>query len=513
MCVILVLKLGEWGKDAVQSVMSFCQSIPWWAIGTVFHLASFVLVVCHCLCSRREATSALLWIFVAWSFPFFGPLFYLSFGVNRLPAKGWVKAVHDRRFLEARRKQEQAEFPLAYWRAMYDMVKTEPADAFSRGLDRAMDAIVGDFPLLNGNRIEPLVGESEAYPAMLAAIRDAKHHIHLQTFIFSDDAVGREFMQALATKAREGVEVRVLYDRFGSTFAQFSGLFRRYRRIPNMQIVGWTQANPLKRQFQINLRNHRKALVVDGCVAFLGGMNINTQQTRSGAVRDYHFRACGPVVLELQYTFMRDWDFMTGEGADRCLKECYFRHQDAAGSTAVRLLNSGPTDEMGAIADVIFMAITSAQHEVLIATAYFVPTRAILEALRTAALRGVNVRLIVPRRSNHIYAGMAGQALYVELLAAGVRIFRRKPPFMHAKACVVDDTFVLVGTANMDVRSLRLNYETNLAIHDCDFAEVMKRILLDEVNQSDEIVESEWNHRSPLKRFAENLAALLMPVL
>lgn len=481
-----------------------------WAL---LHMVCFLLVTYHCLMRMREPSSTVLWIFVAWSLPILGPLLYLSFGVDRVPTKGWRKQVHDDSFLAERRARESETFPLAYWRAMYDRVAAEPVRPVEQKINRTLQSILPDFPLLGGNDVNLLVGGGSAFAAMLAAIEGARHHVHIQTFIIADDTVGRRFMELLADKARAGVEVRLLYDRFGATGALLGGLFRRYRGVANFRIVGWTQANPMKRQFQVNLRNHRKALIVDGRTAFCGGINLQDQAMRDGEVRDYHIRLFGPAALELQYTFLRDWNFMTEEGPDALLRDGYFPHSERSEGALVRLVNSGPTSEMEAVCDAFFAAISAAEKQILIATAYFVPGPDMRRALRIAALRGVDVRLVVPRKSNHIYVGLAAQALFGELLDAGVRVYRRRPPFMHAKACMIDSCVALVGTANMDIRSLRLNYETNLAVHDENFANEVKRAILDELSVAEEIERGAWQRRPVVKRLAENAAALLAPVL
>lgn len=484
-------------------------------MGWGMHIAGFLLVSYHCLSSGRDTAARILWIFVSWSFPVIGPMLYLSFGINRLPAKGWHKQVHDEKFLEERRVREAETFPLAYWRSMYGNVASEPYCDFGRKLDRAMDSILPSFPLLGGNDLRILIDGNEAIPAMLKAIESAESHVHVQSFIVRNDHVGHEFLDLLAKKARSGITVRFMYDRFGSTHAIITRLFRKYRDIPNMKIVGWTQANPLKRQFQVNLRNHRKIIVVDGKIAFCGGMNVQDQSEGRGTmmVRDYHFAVQGPAVLELQYTFMRDWNFMTDEGPEELLREIYFPREPVAGDSLVRIVNSGPTAEMEAIRDVLFFAISGAEKEILLVTPYFVPTREILKAIRAAALRGVDVRIVVPGRTNHICAGLAGQALYDGLLDAGVRIFRRAPPFMHAKAYVVDGKFALVGTANLDIRSLRLNYETNLAVHGEEFANRLREVILGEIAASEEVNLTAWQRRSKSQQLVENIAGLFMPVL
>ena len=491
---------------------------PWVSYGSALHVVAFLLVTYHCLKERREATVALLWIFVAWSFPVIGPIFYLSFGINKVPSKGWLKQRADERLVGQRRQIQEANSPqLAYWRAVHENSVAEPDTEFARELNSAMNAGLTDYPLLGGNHLELLINGDEAYPQMLSAIGKAQDHIHLQSFIFKNDSVGRQFMEALVAKARAGTTVRILVDRFGSTHGVLTGFFRRYRGVPNLEIAGWTQANPVKRQFQINLRNHRKLLIVDGEEAYTGGINISTrnvQRPAGPAIRDYHFKVRGPIVQEMQFSFMGDWHFMTSQDPHMLLDQRYFPKVEPEGNALVRLVNGGPsTAEKNIISDVIFTCIVSAESDIVAATPYLVPTVDLLQAFRSAALRGVRVKLVVPAKNNHSYAGMAGRARYETLLEAGVEIYERPPPFMHAKALIIDNSFALVGTANLDERSLRLNYETNLAVHDPSFAAELKRAVLAEIEQSSKIELAKWRERPFAHRIAENFCNLMTPIL
>lgn len=489
---------------------------PYAVLAGVMHLAAFFFVTFHCLRFRRDPTSALFWLLLSWFIPFLGPLAYLMFGIYKVPLKGRHKADADQRFMALRRLLEEPGAALTYWRSVREASAAQPASAAARDLNGAMNSILEEYPLLGGNDIELLIGGEEAYPRMLDAIRGAKHHIHFQTFIIKPDAVGREFMELLAEKARAGVAVRLMYDRFGSTYAVLAGFLRRYRGIPNLRLAGWTQANVFKRQFQVNLRNHRKILVVDNEAAFTGGINLSVENQAAnpgGAIRDYHFALRGPIVQELQFSFLRDWQYMTGEATEGLLVPEHFRATPGPGRALVRVVNSGPASEMEAASDVFFLAITAARRQLLAVTPYFAPPTDILHALRAAAMRGVDVRLIVPRENNHPYAGWAGRALYDELLCTGVRIYERQPPFMHAKALVVDDVMALVGSANLDVRSLRLNYETDLAVYDETFISSLTRAIHLEMILSQEITLASWRSRPVHHQLLENFCSLLIPVL
>lgn len=482
------------------------------ALTSTMHILAFVLVTFHSLRRKRNASSTILWIFVAWSFPVAGPILYLCFGVDRTPDKGFKKYLTDSNLLNARANAIESA-PYAYW---HNPVAVPDDSSLQRNMNRILNALVPDHPAHPDNRIVPLVCGDETYHEMLAAIRCAKKHIHLQSFIIARDTVSREFMEALAERAAAGVRVRLLYDRFGSTRAHLTGFFQKYQHHENIQIVGWTQVNPLKRQFQINLRNHRKVLVVDGSKAFFGGVNIHDENTIAnpgGPIRDYHFSVEGPMVQELQYSFLRDWHFITDENPADLLTEEYFPQTAPAGNVTARLVNSGPSTEKDVAVETFFNAVALAQKQILAVTPYFVPPAEILRALHSAALRGVDVRLVLPQKNNHRYAGFASHALYEELLLAGVQIYERQPPFMHAKALVIDGEFSLVGTANLDNRSLTLNYETSAAVYSPEFADAMKDLIHEDIEFSREITLTEWRQRPAYRRLLENLALLMAPVL
>jgi len=491
-------------------------ALVWWSLSFI-HLLITASVAFYCLRHRRDSSVTLGWIFTVWSLPLAGALLFAAFGINRVTRKSWRKHQSDRELRIFRQAREEETMPLAYWRAVHQRHLAEPPSPLGQKLNTMMNAVLPEYPLLDGNHIEPLVTGDEAFPRMLDAIRGARHHIHLQTFILGNDQVGRQFLELLAEKARAGVQVRLLFDAFGSTHARFSGMLRRYRNIPKLDIVAWTQVNPVKRQFQVNLRNHRKVLIVDGQAAFTGGINIQQEHiTRPAGMpqQDYHFHLAGPIVQELQYTFLQDWYFMTDEDPHHILTNDYFPPSEPAGKALLRVVNGSPTSEnVETLTDVFFATITAATRTLTIITPYLVPTKDILHAIRATALRGVDTRLLVPRQNNHVYAGLAGQALYDELLSANVRIFERRPPFLHAKALIADNEAAIIGTANMDVRSLRLNYETNLVVYDERFIYDLNRIIARDMAQSDEIDLIEWRKRPARRQLLENFCNLLTPVL
>ena len=493
-----------------------------WACGlaaALLHVVLVLFVVFHCLRAPREPRSSLLWIAITCAFPVIGFLFYLAVGINRMPAKRWRKKKSDEvlwNFLLPVPANGEIMQPSAYWREIARAPRPVLRDSYSLTLNQVLDQLGMHDSLLGGNTVQALPDGTNAYPAMLHAIEQARHHIHLQSYIIAPDDAGRKLMELLARRAREGIRVRVLYDSYGSARARWRGFFRAYASVPNMSVVGFSQANILRRQMQINLRNHRKLLVVDGASAFLGGLNISDGNLGIGGIRgaihDFHFKVTGPSVLDLQYTFLRDWYYMTEEDPEIILGAPYFPSPVLAGDVPMRVLNAGPTD-VEALGDVFFNLICGAKKEILIVTPYFIPTEDLRSALRSAALRGVDVRILVPKRGNNWLAQYAARSFFEELLVSGVRIFERFPPFMHTKLIVADGRIVVLGSANFDTRSIRLNYETSMLVCDAKFGERMKALLHADLIQSTEVRLSDWRLRSTACRFRENFCALFSPVL
>ena len=484
--------------------------------GTVLHITLSFLVILHLLRRPRDARTSLLWIFIASVFPFVGPLAYVLFGINTVPNKGWQKQYSDSIFWKRQRLNIRSTHPLAKMHTQRSTLRVTPANPALTPLNRILDHLSANHPLLGGNDIQLLEPAGVALEEMFFAIRNARHHIHLSTYIFNDDNVGQRLMTLLVERAKAGVQVRVLYDAFGSARANLRLFFWRQRHVPNLQLIGFSQANVLKRKFQLNLRNHRKILVVDGNIAFTGGVNFHDvylPRTDTSGTIDYHFRLRGPVVLELQYTFLRDWYYMTDEHVEKLLSSHFFPAPECVGDTAIRLQNSGPTrDETGAALDIFFAAVNLARKQILIVTPYFVPPESLILALRQAAYRGVDVKVLVPSVNNHPTLQLASHALYKPLLTSGIRIFEREPPFIHAKATLIDDSAAIIGSANLDPRSLFLNYETNLVVFDENFTARLKSAVLNDFTHSREVLYAEWRRRPRLHQLAENFFNLFHPI-
>ena len=477
------------------------------------HVLLAGLLTYDVLLHKNRPVSAVLWLALVWTLPYAGALGYLTFGMDRVRRGAAERAAS--RELVFRRARLHPEFERhALERHHFDL--TDPHRHAGSHIFRGTDPAVERNHVLRGNRVELLVDGEEFYPALWRAVEEAEASIHVQTFIVGRDRVGHELVGALSRRAEDGLDVRLLYDRFGSTWAHYLGFFDEARR-RGVEVQSISQANPLKGRFQVNLRNHRKVAVVDGREAFVGGLNFQEKHdgrfSEGEPVRDYHLRIEGPAVADLQFQFVEDWVFASGDPPERLLGEACFPELEETGDALVQVVPGGPEDEGRGLADAFFGAVTSARESLLVATPYFVPDEPLLEAFRYAAMQGVDVRLVLPGRSNHRYAEFAARALYEELLEAGVRIFEREPPFMHAKAMVVDDVYAMMGSANLDHRSLHLNFETNVEVGDPGFARRVRRQVESEIGRSREVELEEHRARPHHRRLAENFCYLFQPVL
>ncbi len=474
-------------------------------LAAIAYVLAMIATAVHILLRKEEPRSAALWLFSVLMVPAVGIALYLAFGVDRVRRKTLLKEAGNLYL----RQEYMAHLPrskAAYEYPERDEEEAYPAAEFPAVLERFCER-----PLLTGNRVKLMLQGDQAYQHMLDAIDRAQSSVNLQTYIFMADRVGRQFAEAMIRKARSGVECRLLYDAVGSIDSLW---FLDELAHTNVHVHAFTPLNPLKRRWQINLRNHRKLLIVDGKVGFSGGMNVSEKHlvdhpllTR---VKDYHFMLEGPIVHQMQEWFVEDWYYACGE---KLLSGRFFPPLEWRGDDLARVITSGPDGDHEAFHQVAFAAIVGARSRLWIVSPYFIPDKAILSALRFAAHRGVDIRLLVPQRSDHLVVSLAARTFYEELLGYGIRIFERKPPFLHAKAMLVDDDWAVVGSANMDVRSFRLNFEANLEVRSRSFARALRVAIEDDIRNAVPIYLPTFRQRSPVVQVAERACALLNPLL
>lgn len=453
----------------------------------------------HALMYKRDPRSALGWSAICLFLPYAGPLIYLLFGINRI-------GKHARRLghLTAFKQPSSSDKP------KIGDTRTEPVSPASRFIN--ISDQVTSRPLVSGNHIQPFFSGDDAYAEMLADIRRAKRSIMLATYIFRTDTTGTQFISDLTDAASRRTEVWVLIDGVGDLYSIPRASKKLSKvRVPNKRFIPISLIPP---SLHLNLRNHRKILVIDGEVGYTGGMNIGNQHVKDQQgnipVVDMHFRLTGPVVKQLEQVFIEDWHFSTG---DRITKTNPSPAEVGPESALARVIADGPDDDLGKLALILEAAISAAQRSVRIMTPYFLPTREMIAALTSAALRGVRVDIVLPEKSNLRYVDWATRNLLWELLKWGVNIYYQPPPFAHTKLFVVDCEYMHVGSANIDPRSLRLNFEIAVEIIDSALAETLTGHFDKIVSHSRKITLEEVDKRSYPVRFRDSIAWLFSPYL
>jgi cardiolipin synthase len=336
--------------------------------------------------------------------------------------------------------------------------------------------------------------------------------VHLEYFIIQPDDTGKKLFDLLIEKAAAKIEVRVLYDAIGSR--RLTRRMIRSLRQAGGQCEAFLSVNPFRRRYQINMRNHRKIAVIDGQIGFTGGANIGNEYLGKdptfGCWRDEHLRIEGPAVAMLQQFFAEDWNFATGE----TLKgHAYFPDLAAVGDAVVQAIDSGPDQEINGMRETLFAAFAAARERLWIASPYFVPDGGLLDALRHAAWRGVDVRLLVPLRADHWMTQKAARYYWSDLMQAGMKIYEYSKGMMHAKTYVVDKTWALVGSANLDNRSLHLNFEAGCALHAPDLVEELARCYEDDLKNSIQVDAAAFAKRPFGTRLVDNICRLFSPIL
>ncbi|HSA21820.1 MAG TPA: cardiolipin synthase [Myxococcota bacterium] len=462
------------------------------------------LLIPRVVLDRREAGATFAWVLIILFLPYLGALAFLFLGRNRIRRR-------SRRRLEIRAdlKRSLQGLPTSPDCPLNPKLEELPEP----GRDIARVAVgVSQSPLMPGNRTEVYIDADHAYQRMQEAIEGARRHVHLMSYIYRADKAGRRFRDLLVDKARQGVETRLLVDAIGGSevtrrFLQpllaAGGKFGRF-----MPVFGG------RAHFRPNLRNHRKILVVDNELGFAGGMNIGDEyqgrKIKFAPWRDTHLRLQGPAVRRLQEVFSEDWRYTTGESLADAV---HFSPVTACGPDLVQVVDSGPDHDHQTIHTVFFTALNEANHRVYITTPYFVPDQPILLALKAAAWRGVDVRLLVPGRSDMWLVQLAGRSFYQELLDTGVKIYELRQGILHAKTMVIDGVWSTIGSANMDMRSFRLNFEVNVLVFGAEFAHRMEEIFLRDLDNSRPITLESCRQRPRRARMAESLSRMLSPVL
>lgn len=380
----------------------------------------------------------------------------------------------------------------------------------------ALEAGIVGSPLMVGNKVELLVDGPSTYSAMFAAIENARDNINMETYIIEDDEVGRHFSALLVSKQKSGVQVNLIYDSVGSIYTPKE--FFKPLQESGGNVLEFNPINPLetRKGWEVNRRDHRKLLIVDGQIAFVGGINISSVYS-SGSFhrskpdksklpwRDTHLRLEGPVVGEFQDFFMTTWSDQEGELLGL---RTYYAETESKGNEVVRAIGSSPEDPYNPIFATLLSAINSAETQILLTNAYFVPDPQLLAALKDAAQRGVDVRLLLPGKTDSMLVYYASHSYYDDLLSSGVKIYERQEAFLHAKTVLIDGVWSTVGSTNLDWRSFTNNQEINAVLLGQDFGAKMQSLFAQDMESSQLLTLEAWRNRPILTRIKERLARL-----
>ncbi len=450
---------------------------------------------------RRDPAKTVAWLLILTFFPILGFVLYLTIG----------RQFRKRRMIRKKAALNNYIYPL-------DESFSEPENLppITRSKERLIRLILSNanFPITLNNQLRVLTDGHEIFPAFMAAIKEAQKHIHLETYILRDDGIGNEIKDLLIAKAKEGVKVRIIYDGLGSR-----KLGKKYLQELNQAGIETKAFFPVKLPIlhsKINYRNHRKILVVDGTTGFVGGINIGDEylgrDPQIGYWRDTHLELRGNAVYFLQRIFLQDWYFVTRQALDEEFS-CLFPVKEPLGNKVVQITASGPDTEWEAIMQVFYYAMATAEKSLYVTSPYFVPNESILTALKTAALSGVDVKLILPAKPDHKIVFWASMSYVEELLDSGVEVYLYQKGFIHSKVMMIDGVVSTVGSANMDQRSFELNFEVNAFIYDEETTQRLEKDFFADLKHCQLLDPETFKERPLTSRFLESGARLLSPLL
>ena len=474
-------------------------------IGIVLYILTILAIIYTIILENRNPVRTLAWILVLVLVPGVGLFFYIYFGMNYRKIKMFsMKGLGDFKWLQYMSEDQKQRIKKAELLKKEDMEAVKPLMTLLLNNSKAL--------LSRNNTIEILNNGEATFGSIFKAIAKAKKYIHLEYYIIDKGELGEKLKELLITKAKEGVEVRVIYDDVGSW-----KLPKRY--IKEMKAAGIQIYPFLPVRFplftnKVNYRNHRKIVVIDGKVGFMGGMNIADRYTKGtswGTWRDTHFKIIGKGVHGLQAAFLIDWYVVSKKLLNE--KIYYPPLPVYSDDNIMQICTSGPVGQWRTLLQAAIFTVANAKKYVFIQTPYFLPTEGLNQALQIAALGGVDVRLMLPKRSDTRTANMATHSFIDEMVKAGVKVYFYKPGFLHSKLMVADDELTCIGSANMDFRSFEHNFEINAFVYQPSFAQQMRKVFLHDMHSCERLVPSRWLKRPLKQRIAESFMRLFSPLL
>lgn len=483
----------------------------------ISYLASAVIAMIIIL-ENRDPARTVTWLLIFLLLPGVGLLIYAMFGRNIRKIKIFKtqRLAHDIREEKLFENLEEIE----------ELVKLEQDSIKERSLaedelsDYSKKRVIslllntGMFPFTTNNKIDVYMDGNQKFENLIKDIKSAKDHIHLEYFIIKDSEIGRKIRDLLIEKAKEGVKIRILYDDVGCWRFWFHRKFFNDMKKHGIDIIPFLPAKFPIIGSKLNYRNHRKIVVIDGKVGYTGGINIGDEymgkNKKFGYWRDTHIRIEGTSVYLLQMTFLIDWYYTTKE---IILIKKYFPKMGYCGDSMVQVVASGPDSDWEAIHYAYFSAICQAKKNIYIETPYFIPDESILRALKSAALSGVDVRIIFPKIADHKMVNNASYSYFADILKSGGKVYLYTKGFIHSKIVIIDDKISSTGSANMDLRSFMLNFEINAFIYDKNVIEIMTKDFFEDMKNSEELNKSDFENRNIITKAKESIARLFSPIL
>ncbi|MEH7442827.1 cardiolipin synthase [Bacillus sp. JJ1122] len=470
---------------------------------SIFMTLTVIFISFVIFLENRHPSQTLTWLIVLGGFPLVGFIFYLLFGRNYRKEKMFRKKyfLDKQTFLKIEGEAERAN----------EMRMQEMEEDHRRLFTLAQK--LGNSPISFSTSTKVLTNGDETFSSILEHLKKATHHIHMEYYIVRHDQIGEEIKEVLIEKAKQGVNVRFLYDSVGSW-----QLSKKYVKDLIDAGVEMVEFGPVRLPFlnsKFNFRNHRKIIVIDGSIGFVGGLNIGDEYLGRdkgfGFWRDTHMIVSGEAVRSLQLIFLQDWFYMTNNSllTPEYLSPTLERNTHGG----VQLIAGGPDNEWSVIKNIFFSMISSADKSVWIASPYFIPDEDIFSAIKVAALSGLDVRLLVPQRPDKRIVFFASRSYFPELLEAGVKIYEYNKGFMHSKIVIVDGQLASIGTSNMDMRSFHLNFEVNAFLYKTSSTEKLVKEYENDLVDSNEIELDDFNKRHIGYRLLESTSRLLSPML
>lgn len=473
--------------------------------GLTIYIITVVSIAFLLILENRNPIKSVSWVIVLLFLPILGLVFYILFGQN-----------YRKRRLISKKSIQQVELVNGYYDSLkqrYNVNEAINHPSISNKSHLISLAYKNDHAIFStDNKVDILRNGADTFAAILDELKKAKTFIHIEYYIFCNDTIGKQITEILMSKARQGVEVRMIVDDVGSWHLRNS-FFEELQR-SGVEIHKFLSVRYPWFTSKINYRNHRKIIVIDGLVGFTGGVNISDKYQygtkKLGAWHDIHMMVKGTAVNGLQSVFVQDWYFVSRQ---HIKSRAYFPSGHGTGDVQMQVISCGPDSYWRSVEQAFFQAINTAEDYIYLQTPYFMPTESVMMALKTAALSGTDVRLIIPRKADSRTTQMSAHSFVKELLEAGVRVFLFQDGFIHSKMIVSDDIFSILGSANIDFRSFEHNFEVCALLYNSDVALQLKKIFFDDEKLSKEVKLKEWRKRPFNRKLSESFSRLLSPLL